>query len=164
MRLVALILLFGCVSQRIPERFDSPIVAYPLNETTLDRDDVRVAFDTLLRKAAYGQLGEERAGFLVFDEGHFRLALWPPTHKFHAEEWQGPIPKGTVAVVHTHPPGQPAPSTHDQIEAQRVGIPILVITPESVVLVNEDGRIQRLKMLHILTIDETALSHPSYSR
>ena len=133
MRLVALILLFGCVSQQIPDRIDSPIVAYPLNETTLDRADVAAAFDTLLRKAAYGQLGEERAGFLVFDEGRFRLVLWPPTHKFHAEEWNGPIPKGTVAVVHTHPPGQPAPSTHDRAEAQRVGIPMLVITPASVV-------------------------------
>ena len=142
MRLFALILLAGCVSQTIPEHFESPIVAYPLNETTLDRDDVAAAFNTLLRKAAFGQLGEERAGFLIIENGRFRLVMWTPTHQFHAEQWQGRIPAGTVAVVHTHPPAQPMPSAHDRAEARRVGIPILVVTNGSVALATEDGKIQ----------------------
>jgi len=146
MRLFALILLAGCVSQTIPERFDSPIVAYPLNETTLDRQDVADAFNALLRKASFGQLGEERAGFLVLENGRFKLAMWPPTHQFHAEEWHGRVPVGTVAVVHTHPSAQPDPSTQDRDEARRVGIPMLVITTRSVALATDDGHMRRLRM------------------
>src|SRR5262249_27146995 len=102
MRFVALLLLAGCATQQVPDRIDWPVVAYPINETTLDRGDVAAAFETLLRKASYGQLGEERAGFLVYDAGGFRLEMWPPTHRFHAEEWHGAIPTGTVALIHTH--------------------------------------------------------------
>src|SRR5205823_4629755 len=134
MRYAAALLLAGCITKPIPQHLDWPIVAYPLTEATLNRADVIAAFDDLLRKAAYGHLGEERAGFLVLDGDRFLLVPWPPSHKFHADEWKGKIPYGTVAVVHTHPPGQPLPSTHDRTEAERVGIPILVITPTSVVL------------------------------
>ena len=148
MRFVAIVLLVGCATKPSPQRLDWPIVAYPLNETTLNRPDVIAAFDLLLRRASYGHLGEERAGFLVLDGERFRLVPWPPTHQFHAEEWIGKIPEGTVAVVHTHPPGQPLPSTHDRAEARRVGIPMLVITPGSVVLVRDDGA--AVLALHIL--------------
>src|SRR5205807_7764673 len=89
---------------------------------------------------------EERAGFLVLDGERFHLVLWPPTHQFHAEAWQGKIPQGTVAVVHTHPPGQPMPPTHARTEVQRIGIPMLVITPVSVFLVTEDGRMRQLRL------------------
>ena len=146
MRFLAFILLAACASRPVPGRFESPIVAYPLNESTLDRDDVASAFDALLRKSAYGQLGEERAGFLVIDGGRFHLEMWPPSHQFHAEEWQGRVPVGTVAVIHTHPNAQPLPSSHDRAEAQRVGIPMLVITAASVSLATEDGRIRRLNL------------------
>ena len=144
MRFLALILLAACASRPVPGRFESPIVAYPLNESTLDRDDVASAFDALLRKSAYGQLGEERAGFLVIDGGRFHLEMWPPSHQFHAEEWHGHVPEGTVAVIHTHPPAQPLPSPHDCAEAQRVGIPMLVVTSGSVALATEDGKTRRL--------------------
>src|SRR5436190_8255978 len=146
MRFLALILLAACASQPVPGRFESPIVAYPLNESTLDRDDVASAFDALLRKSAYGQLGEERAGFLVIDGGRFHLEMWPPSHQFHAESWHGVIPNGTVAVIHTHPPSQPMPSMQDRGEAERVGIPMLVITPTSVSLATEDGQARRLNL------------------
>jgi len=146
MRFLALILLAACASAPVPGRFESPIVAYPLNESTLDRDDVASAFDALLRKSAYGQPGEERAGFLVIDGGRFHLEMWPPSHQFHAEEWHGRVPNGTVAVIHTHPPAQPMPSPHDCAEARRISIPILVVTPASVALATEDGQMRRLKL------------------
>jgi JAB domain-containing protein similar to deubiquitination enzymes len=146
MRFLALILLAACASRPVPARFDSPIVAYPLNESTLDRDDVASAFNALLRKSAYGQPGEERAGFLIVDGGRFRLEMWPPSHLFHAEEWHGRVPNGTVAVIHTHPPAQPLPSPHDCEEAKRVGIPMLVITPASVALATEDGHMRPLRL------------------
>jgi Prokaryotic homologs of the JAB domain len=143
---VALFFLAGCGTQSMPDRIDWPIVAYPLNEMTLNRPDVIAAFDLLLRKAAYGHLGEERAGFLVLDDDRFQMIVWPPSHRFHAEEWRGKVPNGTVAVVHTHPAGQPLPSAHDLMEAQRVGVPMIVVTPMSVALATENGRI---RLLHI---------------
>ncbi|MDQ6801162.1 MAG: hypothetical protein M3041_10025 [Acidobacteriota bacterium] len=139
--LAILILAAGCATtQSIPSRIDWPIVAYPLSEQILERADVTLAFEDLLRKSSYGRLGEERAGFLVLDGDHFRLVLWPPTHKYHAEEWRGKIPEGTVAAVHTHPIGHPEASNVDRAESQRVGIPMFVITLRSVVLVTDDGR------------------------
>src|SRR5438067_5790331 len=147
MRYLAILFLAGCASQStIPAHIDWPIRAYPLNEQILDRADIALAFETLLRKASYGRLGEERAGFLVLDGDHFRLVLWPPTHKYHAEEWRGKIPAGTVAAVHTHPIAQPEASNVDRTEAQRVGIPMFVITLRSVVLVTEDGRARSLAL------------------
>jgi JAB domain-containing protein similar to deubiquitination enzymes len=145
MRFLVLILAAACATAPIPDHFESPILAYPINDATFDRPDVLGAFDILLRKAAYGRLGEERAGFLVYDEGRFRLLIWPPTHKFHAEEWHGAIPKGTVALAHTHPPNQPEPSQLDRDEAQRIGVPIIVLTPRSVE-VTENGRVRRLHL------------------
>lgn len=142
--LAILVLTCSCAVQSIPSHIDWPIVAYPLGEQILDRADVTLAFDDLLRKSAYGRLGEERAGFLVLDGDHFRLVLWPPSHKYHAEEWRGKIPEGTVAAVHTHPIAQPEASILDRTEAQRVGIPMFVITQRSVVLVTEDGRARYL--------------------
>jgi hypothetical protein len=144
MRLLPIMmLLVACASARVPDQFVSPVLAYPLNDLTLDRPDVIASFDMLLRKSAYGRLGEERAGFLVYDAGRFRLVMWPPTHKFHAEEWRGAIPAGTVAVVHTHPPNQPMPSEHDRFEAARVGVPIIVLTLRSAAI-TENGVVRRL--------------------
>jgi hypothetical protein len=145
MRFLALILAAACATAPIPVHFDSPIAANPISDATFARADVISAFDTLLRKSGYGRLGEERAGFLVYEDGSFRLVMWPPTHKFHSEEWQGPIPAGTVAVVHTHPPNLPDPSAQDRDEAQRIGAPIIVLTPRSIVI-TENGRVWRLRM------------------
>ena len=147
MRYLAILVLFcSCATQSIPPTLDWPIVAYPLNEQILERADVTLAFEDLLRKSSYGRLGEERAGFLVLDGDHFRLVLWPPSHRYHAEEWNGKIPQGTVAAVHTHPIGLPDASNVDRTEAQRVGIPMFVITMRSVVLVTGDGRAQSLPL------------------
>jgi len=92
MRYLAILILACSCATPIPPRLDWPIVAYPLSAQILERADVTMAFEDLLRKASYGRLGEERAGFLVLDGDHFRLVLWPPTHKYHAEEWRGKIP------------------------------------------------------------------------
>jgi hypothetical protein len=144
MRYLALLLLFGCAST-IPSQFDSPIVAYPLDEKILEDADVTAAFDALLARAAYGLRNDERAGFLILDaSGRFHLEDWPATGRYRAEHWEGPIPVGTVAVVHTHPAGDPFASPHDCLEAERIGIPIFVLTPRSVVLVTDDGRARYL--------------------
>ena len=116
-----------------------------MTDVTFARADVIGAFDTLLRKSGYGRLGEERAGFLIYEGGGFHLAMWPPTHKFHAEEWRGPIPAGTVAVVHTHPPNLPEPSQQDRDEAQRIGAPIIVLTQRTIEI-TEYGRVRRLHL------------------
>lgn len=146
MRYFALLLAAACATAPIPSYYESPIHAYPINDSTFDRADILFAFETLLRKSAYGRLGEERAGFLVYDGERFHLVMWPPTHLFHAEKWHGAIPAGTVAVVHTHPPSLPEPSLDDRMEAQRVGVPIIVLTATAVEMVTDDGRVHRLRL------------------
>ena len=45
-----------------------------------------------------------------------------------------------MAVAHTHPAQSPDASVHDCDEARRLGMPIFVLTPESVVLIDaRDG-------------------------
>jgi hypothetical protein len=84
-------------------------------------------------------LPHESAAFLVLDDnGEFQMVRWPITNRFHEQTWTGAIPVGTVAVVHTHPAHLPYASTHDRDEARRTGIPIVVLTPGVVTVV--DGR------------------------
>jgi hypothetical protein len=50
-----------------------------------------------------------------------------------------------VAIAHTHPANLPDASHHDCDEARRLGIPMFVLTPQSVVLIgSRDGRAERI--------------------
>ena len=144
MRYLSLLLIFGCATV-IPPQIDSPILAYPLDEKILENSDVVSAFNSLLEKAGYGLRNDERAGFLLRDNaGRFHLEVWPATHRYRSEQWSGSIPVGTVAVVHTHPANDPFASVNDCLEAERVGIPIFVLTPKTVVLVSANGQARYL--------------------
>lgn len=159
MRYLLLVLLVGCAATLpIPSHLDWPVVAYPLSEKTLERADVAEAFNHLIAKAGYGRRDDECAAFLVWDNGSFRLIEWPASHRFHAADFQGPIPEGTVAVVHTHPFVLPSPSLHDRMEARRTGIPIFVLTPGKAVLVRDDGMTTAIwRVAYTGNRDETSL-------
>ena len=107
----------------------------------IESGEVKDSFTNLIRMAGYGKRADERAGFLVLEHGHIRLEAWPATNGYHAAEWAGAIPAGTVALAHTHPQQFPEASVQDRNEAQRLGIPIFVLTPQSVVMIDpRDGR------------------------
>lgn len=137
---VLVILLSACSSQTVPAVRDSPVTAYPMNARILGNREVYSGFVALVRQSAYGRRSDERAAFVVLEDGRLRLVEWPARNHYHASRWEGAIPAGTIAIAHTHPANQPSASVQDCFEAQRLGIPIFVLTPESVVLIRpRDG-------------------------
>ena len=66
--------------------------------------------------------------------GKFACVVWPATRHLRRAEWNGPLPKGIVAVIHSHQRLAINPSQHDVFEACRVGIPMIVVTPTSLVM------------------------------
>lgn len=82
----------------------------------------------------------ESAAFVVLRGGaNFDCVAWPRTNDRHAARFNGRVPAGTVAIVHSHPGSQPEPSRHDMEEAQRLGMPIFVVTPEAVTMAPAGG-------------------------
>ncbi|HEX7419040.1 MAG TPA: Mov34/MPN/PAD-1 family protein [Thermoanaerobaculia bacterium] len=55
--------------------------------------------------------------------------------QFHAATWTGRMPEGTAAIIHSHPRTLPNPSQNDILEAHRLGIPVIVVTPDAVTMV-----------------------------
>lgn len=137
------VLVAGCSSTTVVQPvFDSPVLAYPLSPAILENRNVSDGFASLVARSGYGRSAYESAAFLVMDDANnWRLVPWPATNLFHAQRWKGAVPRGTVAIVHTHPAHLPDASRHDMDEARRTGIPIFVLTPGTVVLVGgRDGQ------------------------
>ncbi len=86
--------------------------------------------------------------------------FWPSSQGRLRETFNGLVPNGTQAIIHTHPLEWPMPSGGDVREAARLGVPIYVLTPRA---------IYRTDHAHIRTIlrDESWFSrsfdqaHPS---
>ena len=75
----------------------------------------------------------ERAAFIIgHEDGSMSCRLWPPTYLYHQEVFHGDLPPGTLAIIHTHPDRSPRPSVDDQVAADRLGIPIYVLTRHDV--------------------------------
>lgn len=71
----------------------------------------------------------EHGAFVVATrEGLLYFVMWPPSGEQNSLRWSGRFPAGTVAIVHTHPSRDPAPSRLDVGVARRSGIPVYVIT------------------------------------
>lgn len=110
-----------------------PIIAMPVGAELVAEPNVAACFAQLLKFGGYGQRPQERAAFLVLHANHrFACVVWPVTFGYRSERWTGPIPDGTVAIVHTHPAREPQPSSFDVEEAERIGVPIIVLTNDSV--------------------------------
>ena len=110
-----------------------PIIALPVGAELVAEPNVAACFAQLLKLGGYGKRPQERAAFLVLHAHHrFACIVWPPSFGYRSERWIGPIPDGTVAIVHTHPEREPHPSSFDIEEAERIGVPILVLTNDSV--------------------------------
>jgi hypothetical protein len=93
-------------------------------------DQGRGYFVDVMRAAAFGMRNTERAAFIVEqNDGSLGCQPWPAWHLQADETFRGVIPKGTLAIIHTHPTYRgKLPSAQDHLEAIRLGIPIYVLT------------------------------------
>ena len=102
--------------------------------------DAHFWYDALLAESGYGRLQSERAAFLIREpDGTLTTQPWDAGRIRHAT-YRGPIPQRAIAVVHTHPHGEPHPSSRDRAEARRLAIPVIVVTTEGVIAAMPDGR------------------------
>ena len=86
----------------------------------------------------------ERAAFLVHDDkGRLRAIAWLAGETTEAS-YKGRIPARSIAIVHTHPIAAPQPSRRDIAEAQRIQLPIVVITPDRITVATRDGNTTQL--------------------
>jgi hypothetical protein len=100
---------------------------------SFDHRSAHECFDRLRVLSGYGRLPYERGAFLVHrDDGSFDCVVWPASNMRDAAEWSGAIPDRTAAIAHTHPNKQPEPSHNDVAVAQRLGIPVFVVTRDVV--------------------------------
>ena len=96
-------------------------------------------YDYLLAESGYGRLPRETAAFLIREsDGTLTLQPWTDGGFRHAK-FRGVVPPRTLAVLHTHPRGETQPSARDRAEARRLGVPVVVITPEAVVAALPEG-------------------------
>jgi proteasome lid subunit RPN8/RPN11 len=101
---------------------------------------VRVYFAEVFEKGGFGMRQSERAAFIVADEsGGYQCVAWPFDNGFREQRFSGRIPKGTVAIVHTHPHQYPFPSDDDRETALRFSLPVIVLTPHKITLVTARG-------------------------
>ncbi len=90
---------------------------------------VRSRFWDLLAEARYGFAETEEAMFIVHnDDGSLSFVRWTSMHVPHHAQWTAPIPRGAVAIVHTHPNSMPRPSLQDVQTSLRSNLPVYVIT------------------------------------
>jgi proteasome lid subunit RPN8/RPN11 len=101
--------------------------------------DVLDIFREVLREGFFSLQDWERAAFVIReDDGHYRSMMWPSIGLFRAARYPGPIPRGVVAIVHTHPLSLPLPSANDRALAMRLQMPIYCLTVSSIY--KADGR------------------------
>jgi hypothetical protein len=87
---------------------------------------------------------QEQAAFLRHrPDGHLTLTRWPPGDQTSAT-YRGSVPPDCIAIVHTHPENAPRPSVRDIANAIRLHIPVVVITPDGVMMAAPDGVVVEL--------------------
>jgi len=107
-------------------------IAYPFDAGTLARAEVRDCVERVLKGGGYGHLPLESAAFLVLKDDQLVCRPWPRSVTFHSQQWYGRLPDDTAAIIHSHPADLPDPSSHDRTLANRLGIPVFVVTPRGV--------------------------------
>jgi hypothetical protein len=108
-------------------------------------DDATVAAfaDEMLERAGIADEIEHAAFIAAGSDGTMRLVHWLGNRAFREAHWNGPLPDGVVAVIHTHPHRSPLPSRQDAFEARRLGMPFYVVSRASLSVAEPDGRIRR---------------------
>ena len=89
---------------------------------------------SLFEKSRYGFSNLESAAFLVrTPNGGLSFIPWTGSEYENEARWVGPIPKGVIAIAHTHGNRYPRPSKVDARTARRTGLPVIVITAYRIV-------------------------------
>jgi proteasome lid subunit RPN8/RPN11 len=107
------------------------IAALLLTFTSIDVRDpvVHGVMADLLRHARFGMSNTEEAAFLIRNSAGATFFLhWRSDGELNQATWTGPIPAGTVAILHTHPAYLPLPSNRDIRVARATAVPVYVIT------------------------------------
>jgi hypothetical protein len=104
-------------------------------------EDQMVSSPCLLASFAELLLGAhpnvEMAAFVVIDEeGQMSCLIWPRMSWIRSQTFQGTIPPGTIAVVHTHPRYEERPSYGDTRESMRLRLPFYVLTASAIWVVD----------------------------
>jgi hypothetical protein len=114
--------IFACVDHRA---MDYAILALTVWLGGADIDGLAAE----LRKHASAEEDFEQAAFIIrHPDDSLSMMDWPSGHFFRKASWSGPVPSGTIAIIHTHPLRMPRPSQIDMIEATRTGLTIYVVT------------------------------------
>jgi len=120
------------------------LLAAALSCGDLCRAEAVAHYAELLAVGGYGRLPVEHAGFLIRErDGTLTFAPWQ-RGEFQRARFEGAIPRGTIALVHTHPRRLPQPSRGDLDQAKRLGIPLIVVTPGAVIAARADGSVDTL--------------------
>ena len=114
------------------------VLALSLLEGTLRAPAYR-----LWAEASYGSTREERAAWVVpHASDGIRWVNWPNGRRFLAARWDGPVPAGAVAIVHTHPSMvDPKPSEQDIATARRLRVPVYTISRSGIWKAVPDGSV-----------------------
>jgi hypothetical protein len=105
----------------------------PADELQLD-PVLRGILWSLFEKSRYGFSDVESAAFLIrTPNGGVSFIPWVGSEFENEARWVGPIPKGVIAIAHTHGNRSPRPSTVDAKTARRLGLPVIVITASRIV-------------------------------
>jgi hypothetical protein len=95
---------------------------------------LRAGFRDMLHDVRSGFAHVEEAAFIVrLPNGHLTLVRWPSSQMPDEAVWIGAFPRGTIAIVHTHPNWLPRPSNIDALSAKRAGVAIYVLTRSAIV-------------------------------
>lgn len=97
----------------------------------------------LWASADFGYTPRECAAWVVPDESlGVRWVSWPNGRRFRTAQWTGPVPKGAVAIVHTHPGVvDPKPSEQDIETARRLGMPVYAVSRSGIWKAVPDGTV-----------------------
>jgi len=102
----------------------------------------RTEFWILLSKAQWGMSHQEQASFIVrTPSGALTFVRWPAPEEANVQRYRG-VPRGTVAIAHTHPNWLPLPSAIDRGTAMSTHVPVYVVTKTKITLT--DGRKTRV--------------------
>jgi proteasome lid subunit RPN8/RPN11 len=108
----------------------------------LAHDPVVRDFCRMLLEKAVSERSREQGAFVVrTKEGHLYFVTWPPSEEMDRLRWHGSFPKGTVAIVHTHPSWIRDASKLDILAARRSRIPVYVITRTMISKTTGDGSV-----------------------
>jgi proteasome lid subunit RPN8/RPN11 len=93
----------------------------------------------LLQIVPLERVDYEKAAFLLQEpDGQLRTLFWND-REIGVARYTGAMPAHCIAVIHTHPVFLKEPSLGDRREAQRIALPIVVITPQAVTVAWPDG-------------------------